>query len=343
MKILAVDSVGKTIEVALLVDNKRIKRNLELNKNASEFLLSLIDQILTDENLTLNDLDYLGLNIGPGSFTGIRIAMSLFKGFMVSLSHLKCIVVNSFDILSYNINSDKFLLALDSGTSSYYCMIKDGTFTTFLALEKDEILKQNYELYSDSEFENAKILTKNENSLIDCILFALKHNNIKNEYELEPLYVKKAQSEREYKQKFLTNVKIENAVLDNLEDIYLLEKNCFNELEAYTKEQLKNDILENKILIAKNDKNVILGYIDYLLTDQIEILKICVDKDNRNLGIGQTLINKLSLYQKDIFLEVSENNLAKNFYAKLGFKLITTRKKYYKDGSDALILVKRFC
>ena len=81
MNILAVDSVGKVIEIALLCNDKKYKKNLELKMNASEFLLQLIDDILSENSLTLNDLDYLALNIGPGSFTGIRIAMSLFKGF----------------------------------------------------------------------------------------------------------------------------------------------------------------------------------------------------------------------------------------------------------------------
>ncbi|MBQ7308121.1 MAG: tRNA (adenosine(37)-N6)-threonylcarbamoyltransferase complex dimerization subunit type 1 TsaB [Clostridia bacterium] len=343
MKILAVDSVGKIIEIALLKDDKKFVKNLELKMNASEFLLSLIDELLVENDLTLNDLDYLALNIGPGSFTGIRIAMSLFKGFMVS-TNLKCIVVNSFDILSYNIKSNKFIVNIDSGTSGYYSMIKDNSLTTFLALEKNQLLKlsSEYQIFSDTILDNDipfTLLQKDDNSLLDSVLFALQNNSIKNEYELEPLYVKKAQSEREYKNKFLSKITIENATTVDIDSILDLENNNFE--NPYTKEQILDDINQNNLLVAK-ENGKIYGYLSYLVSDQLEILKICVDKEKRNLGIGETLISKLSFYQKDIFLEVSDKNPAKNFYAKIGFKYLSTRKKYYADGSDAIIMVKRF-
>ena len=343
MKILAVDSVGKIIEIALLCDDKRFTKNLELKMNASEFLLQLIDDILVENDLTLNDLDYLALNIGPGSFTGIRIAMSLFKGFMVS-TNLKCIVVNSFDILSYNIKDTKFIVNIDSGTSGYYSMIKDNSITTFLALEKTDLqkLSNEYKIYSDCVLDSSiphTLLSKNQNSLLDSILVSLSNNNIKNEYELEPLYVKKAQSEREYKNKFLSKISIQNAQIDDLNEICKLENDNFE--HAYTKEQILDSINQKTLLVAK-ENDIVCGYLSYLVSDQIEILKICVDKQKRNLGIGETLIGKLSFYNKDIFLEVSEKNPAKNFYAKIGFKFLSVRKKYYKDGSDAIIMVKRF-
>lgn len=344
MKILAVDSVGKTIQVVLINDDKTLKKELDMNQNASEYLLSIIDNILTESNVSLKDLDYLALNVGPGSFTGIRIAMSLFKGFMVS-TNLKCIVVNSFELISYNINSDKFITVLDSGTTGYYGMIKDNVLTTFLALEERELidLSKEYKIVSDIDLNQNISYTKvekSQNALVDCVKIALSKGNIKNEYELEPLYVKKAQSEREYKQKFLSSIKIENASKDDLKDIVALENDNFKD-NPYSESQILDDINQNRVICAK-ENNKVIGYLSYIVSDQVEILKICVEEDKRNLGIGQTLINKLSFYQKDIFLEVSEKNIAKNFYAKIGFKCISERKKYYKDGSDALIMVKRF-
>ena len=42
------------------------------NKYHSAFLISTIKEILKSNNLTPKDLDAIGTNIGPGSFTGIR-------------------------------------------------------------------------------------------------------------------------------------------------------------------------------------------------------------------------------------------------------------------------------
>ena len=341
MKILAVDSVGKTIDVMVINDDKIIKKQMEMSKNASEFLLPLIDDTLTECNININDLDYLALNVGPGSFTGIRIAMSLFKGIMVS-TNLKCIVVNSFELLSYNITDEKYIVNLDSGTSGYYSMIKDSVVTAYLALDTDSLKKMSseYKIYSDTPLNGVEhTVTKKKDNFYEVVMDALKRGNVKNEYELEPLYVKKAQSEREYKQKYLSTVKIENATTNDVDDILSLENNNF--AHPYTKEQIMFDIEKNNVLVAI-DNGKIIGYIDYLVSDQTEILKICVEKSKRNMGVGEKLIEKLNFFEKDVLLEVSENNPAKNFYAKIGFKYLYSRKKYYKDGSDAIIMIKPF-
>ena len=46
---------------------------------------------------------------------------------------------------------------------------------------------------------------------------------------------------------------------------------------------------------------------------------------------------------KKITLEVKASNTkALNFYYKNGFTKIDVRKKYYKDGEDALVLMKEY-
>ena len=46
---------------------------------------------------------------------------------------------------------------------------------------------------------------------------------------------------------------------------------------------------------------------------------------------------------KKLFLEVRESNLpAISLYEKYGFIKISQRKKYYKDGENADVMLKRF-
>ena len=46
---------------------------------------------------------------------------------------------------------------------------------------------------------------------------------------------------------------------------------------------------------------------------------------------------------KKITLEVRASNIKGiNFYTKNGFKQVGVRKKYYKNGEDALLLLKEF-
>lgn len=106
MKILAVDTSSKLCSVAILEDTNLIKK-LELDNGLthSETLMPLIQQILKECNLTLNNIDLLVSDIGPGSFTGIRIGVASCKAFSDSLN-IPCIGISSLEVLAYNIKND---------------------------------------------------------------------------------------------------------------------------------------------------------------------------------------------------------------------------------------------
>jgi ribosomal protein S18 acetylase RimI-like enzyme len=99
----------------------------------------------------------------------------------------------------------------------------------------------------------------------------------------------------------------------------------------------------NYVIIGAYNDNQIIGYIIFSISDTIEILKIFVKEEFIKKGIVKQLIDYVANNNvQDIFLEVSSSNInAINFYLKLNFKQINIRKKYYDDGSDAIILVRK--
>jgi ribosomal-protein-alanine N-acetyltransferase len=109
---------------------------------------------------------------------------------------------------------------------------------------------------------------------------------------------------------------------------------------------LENEINNKSIcfLTAKENKKV-LGYIGaYVIEGEMEILNFVVDKMHQRSGIGTLLFNTLlEIYPntKSIILEVRENNeQGINFYKKNNFNVISKRKHYYKNGDDALVMMK---
>ena len=97
-----------------------------------------------------------------------------------------------------------------------------------------------------------------------------------------------------------------------------------------------------KIYVYQEDE--ILGFIITEDTvDDNSIILLYVDKDYRRNGIGSKLIEYYTnIANKRILLEVSANNIpAISLYKKYGFLTINTRKNYYKDGSDAIVMEKR--
>ncbi len=78
--------------------------------------------------------------------------------------------------------------------------------------------------------------------------------------------------------------------------------------------------------------------------DEAEILTVGVIPEARGTGIGTVLLRDACALAaahgaRAMFLEVSvTNDAARSVYRKLGFVVIGQRRKYYPDGSDALVM-----
>ncbi len=104
-------------------------------------------------------------------------------------------------------------------------------------------------------------------------------------------------------------------------------------------------------LIIYCSKNPI-GYCFFRdLMDEAEILSLEIKSKYRNKGLGSLLFKKIESYFVDkrirrCFLEVNKNNnLAINFYKKIGFVYIKNIKNYYKVNNsyqDGLLLQKTY-
>jgi len=104
-------------------------------------------------------------------------------------------------------------------------------------------------------------------------------------------------------------------------------------------------------LIIYFNKNPI-GYCFFrYLMDEAEILSLEIKSKYRNKGLGSLLFKKIESYFVDkrirrCFLEVNKNNnLAINFYKKIGFVYIKNIKNYYKVNNsyqDGLLLQKTY-
>jgi ribosomal-protein-alanine N-acetyltransferase len=125
--------------------------------------------------------------------------------------------------------------------------------------------------------------------------------------------------------------------LDFYSEILQLESECFQDFK-WTDEGVKYHLINNHTLLCMVG-NILVGYVFYVegIWD-LEILRIGTTLKNRNSGVGSEFLSILKKTKKPILLEVKENNApAIYLYEKMKFLKIGTRKKYYADGTDALI------
>ena len=135
----------------------------------------------------------------------------------------------------------------------------------------------------------------------------------------------------------------------HLNDCVDLDQKSLNGL--WTKSQWEKELTDPKricIGVLELQTKKLLGLCSaWLVLEELQITFIAVNPIHHRQGIGRLLLSELikrskSLQANQINLEVKYNNKpAKAFYKSMGFKTVGHRSKFYKDGSDALILNKQ--
>jgi ribosomal-protein-alanine N-acetyltransferase len=101
----------------------------------------------------------------------------------------------------------------------------------------------------------------------------------------------------------------------------------------------------NWVALAEDE---VAGYlVTQWVLDEIHILNLAVATSFRKRGIARQFLEFLVSRAKkrnvrDLYLEVRiSNEAAKALYDAFGFSQLSTRRSYYPDGEDALVLHKR--
>lgn len=106
MYILSVDTSAVSAGAALLKDGKIIcETYVNIDFTHSLTTASLIDYVLKLSGLALDNIDYLAVSAGPGSFTGIRIGVATVKGLCFT-NKKKCFAVSTLEALAHSADID---------------------------------------------------------------------------------------------------------------------------------------------------------------------------------------------------------------------------------------------
>lgn len=86
MIILALDTALETCSAAVL-DEERVlaARSEEMARGHQERLAPLVAEVMAEAGVAFDQLDRIGVTVGPGSFTGLRVGLAFAKGLGVAL------------------------------------------------------------------------------------------------------------------------------------------------------------------------------------------------------------------------------------------------------------------
>lgn len=218
MKILSIDTASNLCTVAVLENEKCIKEIIvDDARNHSEKIMPAIEQALSESKLTLQDINLIVCDKGPGSFTGIRIGVGTVLAFKDSLN-IPCIGISSLQALTYNINDNGIICSLiDAKNNNVYFGVfekKNNIVTqledlSFKTIEEIIPILQKYDKinfvgdgsiihkeYLLSNLNTCTFSDKNDLSSFSLGLAGLNAYNQNTNFDLMPLYLRKSQAER---------------------------------------------------------------------------------------------------------------------------------------------------
>lgn len=228
MKILALDTSSFPASVAVLEDNVILGEYVVRNQRKhSQHIMVMTERLLEDLSIDIADIDAFAVTVGPGSFTGLRIGISTVRAF-AQATNRRVAAINTLEALSYNLScSDGYIIPMldarrDEVFTAAYKFTADGinaviepcvmTVSELVNRFKGEkciylgdgaIIHRDEIKGFDSEavFASANLSEVRASALAVAAMEKINKGEDIHYNEVQPVYLRLSQAEREYKNK----------------------------------------------------------------------------------------------------------------------------------------------
>jgi len=201
--------------LVIILNDSKNKELYTSGGQSSKHLVHLIpeiDKLLTQHNISLEQINTFCLSLGPGSFTGVRIGVSTVKSFLAVLKKTKIVGFNVFDVMAKKVfkqklKNDVLLLIKSTSTRFYATMLSNDNkkqFEGLLTVEEiiNLIKQRKIDLFSlNSTFLIGDTKTQevilDEKDYVDFVDEQKKNKNYLEEDNIRPIYMALSQAEIE--------------------------------------------------------------------------------------------------------------------------------------------------
>lgn len=212
MNYITIDTARKHLEIVGEYQGQELYFFDESVLQHSVTLMPAIQRLMQGKDWDL--INYIGVNVGPGSFTGIRIGVTTAKVFSY-IKDIKIIPFNSLEMFAYNIYSalgDTIISAQASGNSQVYTAVYLNINGSLKELLSPKVMsRQEFERFLDLIDEPALVAAdfdlpvKKDNFKIylinDCKagikkIMSQDRKSVESS-QLEPLYIQLPQAQKD--------------------------------------------------------------------------------------------------------------------------------------------------
>lgn len=225
MQILSIDTCSVTATAAVVSDDRLVAEVVQNNgKTHSRNIMPMIECMLSQADISPDDIDCFAAAVGPGSFTGVRIGVATVKA-LAHATGKPCVAVSALEGLAYNVFPFNGIVCpiMDARRGQVYNALFDGRnmsrITEDRVVSMEELLeelkgKTDAVIFTGdgvSVFENMIKEALGENAVISPRMQRLHlaasvaeigerkflDGDTMTYDELKPLYLRLSQAERE--------------------------------------------------------------------------------------------------------------------------------------------------
>ncbi len=134
----------------------------------------------------------------------------------------------------------------------------------------------------------------------------------------------------------------------DIPEVMVVERLCFH--DPWDKGAFERETINtfSRSLLARDPSRRLLGYAMWWVAGpEFHLLNLAVHPAARRQGLGWELLQRVVLDARKeqaefVALEVRTSNLAaKSLYQRAGFHTVGIRRRYYRDGEDAEVMLLR--
>ena len=102
MNILAIDTCTKVASITLYTSGEKTSRMISNIDKSSGYILKLCDEVFSQTDTKLSEVDFIAYTKGPGAFTGVRMCIGVVQGLSLACN-ISTMGFSTLELLGYRL------------------------------------------------------------------------------------------------------------------------------------------------------------------------------------------------------------------------------------------------
>jgi len=192
MNILAIDTCTEVASITLYSSGVKTSRMVSDIAKSSGHILKLCDEVFSETDTKLNEVDFIAYTKGPGAFTGVRMCIGVVQGLSLACN-IPTLGFSTLELLGYRaskkFNTQKVASAIDARMGEvYWAVYLEGIVKSERICKPEQVDKlsaefvgvgSGWKIYKDSLIKASEIkcvepdFYPNSSDLVDLSILSI--------------------------------------------------------------------------------------------------------------------------------------------------------------------------